>query len=57
MFGTAGGLIEFRAAILASRGFIVFALPYFQHEDLPESMTDINFDYLKVCTEEKTAMI
>ncbi|VDI11239.1 acyl-coenzyme A thioesterase 1/2/4 [Mytilus galloprovincialis] len=47
MFGTAGGLIEFRAAILASRGFIVFALPYFQHEDLPESMTDINFDYLK----------
>lgn len=47
MFGTGGGLIEFRAAILASRGFIVFALPYFQYEDLPKNLTDVNFDYLK----------
>ncbi|XP_052105344.1 acyl-coenzyme A amino acid N-acyltransferase 1-like isoform X4 [Mytilus californianus] len=47
MFGMTGGLIEFRAAILASRGFIVFALPYFQYDDLPKYVKDINFDYLK----------
>ena len=48
MFGTAGGLIEFRASLLASRGFITYALPYFNFDDLPKDVLEINFDYLKV---------
>ena len=46
MFG--GGLIDHRAALLASRGFIVFALPFFAYEDLPSTMPDVSLDYLIV---------
>ena len=48
MFGTAGGLVEFRAALLASRGFITYALPYFNFEDLPKNFIETDFEYLKV---------
>ncbi|XP_072024027.1 peroxisomal succinyl-coenzyme A thioesterase-like [Amphiura filiformis] len=41
MFGGSGGLIEFRAALLASRGFAAYALPYFGYEDLPDMVTDM----------------
>ncbi|XP_072018251.1 bile acid-CoA:amino acid N-acyltransferase-like [Amphiura filiformis] len=37
MFGGTGGLLEFRAALLASRGFAAYALPFYQYEDLPSS--------------------
>ena len=47
MFGTAGGLIEMRSALLASRGFVAFALPYFDYEDLPSSL-ELNWEYFEV---------
>ncbi|XP_048251944.1 acyl-coenzyme A thioesterase 1-like [Haliotis rufescens] len=45
MFGSTGGLVEFRAALLASRGFVSFALAYFRYDDLPSSLADVDFDY------------
>ncbi|XP_033733484.1 uncharacterized protein LOC117322657 [Pecten maximus] len=48
LFGSAGGLIEFRASLLASNGFVVLALAFFGYKDLPESFTDFNsIDYVK----------
>lgn len=48
MFGSGGRLFEHRAALLASRGFCVFALPLFAYEDLPNSLPDVSLDYLIV---------
>ncbi|XP_048252121.1 acyl-coenzyme A thioesterase 2, mitochondrial-like [Haliotis rufescens] len=45
MFGCTGGLVEFRAALLASRGFASFALAYFKYDDLPFSLAGVDFDY------------
>ena len=47
MFGTAGGLITFRSALLASRGFAALALAYFDYDDLPSSM-DLQLEYFEV---------
>ena len=47
MFGTAGGLTEFRAALLASRGFAALALAYFAYEDLPAKF-EFNLEYFEV---------
>ncbi|XP_067664326.1 acyl-coenzyme A thioesterase 1-like [Haliotis asinina] len=46
MFGSTGGLTEFRAALLASRGFASYALPFFGYDDLPPSLADFDFDYV-----------
>jgi hypothetical protein len=48
LYGSAGGLFEHRAALLASHGFVTFHLAYFDYDDLPKNMVDINFDYFKV---------
>lgn len=48
MFGTAGGILEFRSALLASRGFACLSLPYFRYEDLPETMFDLDLEYFMV---------
>ena len=45
MFGTYGGIIESRAALLASRGFAALALPYFRYQDLPTRVTDVELEY------------
>lgn len=42
MFGSRGGLLETRAALLASHGFVAMALAYFQYKDLP---TELCFEY------------
>ncbi len=47
MFGTAGGLVEFRAALLASRGFTTLALAYFGYDDLPKGL-QIDSEYFEV---------
>ena len=47
MFGSAGGLLEFRAAQLASRGFMTLALPFFDYEDLPSDLKELNIDYFE----------
>ncbi|KAJ8309324.1 hypothetical protein KUTeg_014198 [Tegillarca granosa] len=47
MFGSAGGLMEFRASLLASRGFACLALAYFGYEDLQKTLKDLNMDYFQ----------
>ena len=48
MFGSAGGLMEIRASLLASHGFAVLALPFFKYEDLPAGLEEVTFDYFEV---------
>ena len=50
MFGTVGGLFEFRSALLASRGFATYCLPYFAYDDLPPTLVDLDLEYFLVCT-------
>ncbi|XP_067686283.1 acyl-coenzyme A thioesterase 1-like isoform X1 [Haliotis asinina] len=45
LFGSTGGLLEFRAALLASKGFASFALGYFGYDDLPKTLDDLELDY------------
>lgn len=47
LFGDEGGLTEFRACLLASRGFATLALPYFGFEDLPRALTDLRLEYFE----------
>ena len=51
MFGTGGGLIEIKAALLASHGFAALALAYFAYDDLPKSIDDIDFEYFEEAVE------
>ncbi|XP_022109427.1 acyl-coenzyme A amino acid N-acyltransferase 2-like [Acanthaster planci] len=46
MFGI-GGLVEFRAAMLASHGLACFALPHSSYEDLPLTNEVIHLEYFK----------
>ena len=55
MFGTAGGLNEYRAALLASRGFACLALPFFAYDDLPSHLNlDLGYfvvrSYIRILT-------
>lgn len=47
LFGYIGGLVEFRASLLASRGFAVLALAYFGYEDLPKELVEEDLDYFE----------
>ncbi|XP_074850753.1 bile acid-CoA:amino acid N-acyltransferase [Carettochelys insculpta] len=47
MFGGVGGLIEFRASLLASRGFAALALAYFAYEDLPIYLDKVDLEYFE----------
>ncbi|XP_025911211.1 bile acid-CoA:amino acid N-acyltransferase [Apteryx rowi] len=47
MFGGAGGLIEFRAGLLASRGFAVLALAFFAYDDLPRALAELDLEYFE----------
>lgn len=47
LFGSGGGLCEYRASLLAGHGFAVLALAYFRFEDLPENMNEINLEYFE----------
>ncbi|XP_067915498.1 peroxisomal succinyl-coenzyme A thioesterase-like isoform X2 [Heterodontus francisci] len=38
MWGGGGGLVEYRAALLASRGFATFALAYLGHKGVPQPL-------------------
>ncbi|XP_022089109.1 acyl-coenzyme A amino acid N-acyltransferase 2-like [Acanthaster planci] len=50
IYGLAGVFTECRAALLASRGFAVLALPFFSYEDLPRSYTYLEFEYFEEAT-------
>ncbi|XP_043825427.1 LOW QUALITY PROTEIN: bile acid-CoA:amino acid N-acyltransferase-like [Dromiciops gliroides] len=47
LFGGIGGLIEFRASLLASRGFATLALAYFAYEDLPKAIDILDIEYFE----------
>lgn len=47
LFGIIGGLIEFRASLLASRGFAVLALAYFAYEGLPDKLLETDLEYFE----------
>ena len=47
LFGGLGGLIEFRASLLASHGFVALALAYFNYEDLPPQPEKTELEYFE----------
>ncbi|XP_048410100.1 peroxisomal succinyl-coenzyme A thioesterase-like isoform X2 [Stegostoma tigrinum] len=49
MWGGGGGLVEYRAALLASRGFATLALAYLGHKNIPQSLQifDPELSYFK----------
>ncbi|XP_078595701.1 LOW QUALITY PROTEIN: acyl-coenzyme A thioesterase 5-like [Branchiostoma floridae x Branchiostoma japonicum] len=47
IYGSAGGLPEYRAALLASRGFAALALAHFAYDDLPKTIGVTNLDYFE----------
>lgn len=44
MWGGGGGLVEYRAALLASHGFVAFALEYLT----PDEIKDVSVSYFEV---------
>nr|XP_019588951.1 PREDICTED: acyl-coenzyme A thioesterase 1-like isoform X2 [Rhinolophus sinicus] len=47
IFGAGGGLLEYRASLLAGKGFAVMALAYYNYEDLPKSMETLHLEYFE----------
>jgi dienelactone hydrolase len=45
--GSGGGMSETRAALLASHGYVTFALAYFGSESLPKTLTNIPLEYFE----------
>ena len=51
LFGTAGGLIEFKASLLASHGFAALSLAYFAYDDLPKYLLYCELEYFEEAAE------
>nr|XP_031309876.1 putative acyl-coenzyme A thioesterase 6 [Camelus dromedarius] len=47
LFGSGGGLCEYRASLLAGHGFVVLALAFFRFEDLPKYLNDVCLEYFE----------
>ncbi|PFX33274.1 Acyl-coenzyme A amino acid N-acyltransferase 2 [Stylophora pistillata] len=47
LLGGGGGLVEYKASLLASHGFATLALAYIGYEDQPLSPSSINLDYFQ----------
>nr|XP_031535073.1 acyl-coenzyme A thioesterase 6 isoform X1 [Vicugna pacos] len=47
LFGSGGGLCEYRASLLAGHGFAVLALAFFRFEDLPKYLNDVCLEYFE----------
>ncbi|XP_004371080.2 acyl-coenzyme A thioesterase 1 isoform X1 [Trichechus manatus latirostris] len=45
--GAAGGLWEYRASLLAGKGFAVMALAYYNYEDLPKGIETLHLEYFE----------
>jgi dienelactone hydrolase len=45
LIGSHGGLVEFKAALLASNGFASLALAYVHYDDLPNDLAEIELEY------------
>ena len=48
LFGGLVSLVETRAALLASHGFVTFALAYLYQGDLAQNIFDVDLDYIQV---------
>ena len=52
LLGGTGGLVEFKASLLASHGFAALALAYFGYDDLPPSTSSgVELDYVEEAAE------
>ncbi|XP_053328089.1 acyl-coenzyme A amino acid N-acyltransferase 1-like [Spea bombifrons] len=51
MYGGAGGLVEYRASLLANHGFVVLALAFFAYDDLPRSFHKLDLEYFEDAAE------
>ncbi|XP_038621586.1 acyl-coenzyme A thioesterase 1-like [Tachyglossus aculeatus] len=49
--GAGGGLSEYRASLLAGRGFAMLALAYYNYDDLPKEMKDLHLEYFEEAVE------
>ncbi|CAM4686956.1 acyl-coenzyme A thioesterase 1-like isoform X1 [Lepidochelys kempii] len=47
LYGTGGGLPEYRASLLANHGFATLALAYYGYEDLPKDMREFHLEYFE----------
>ncbi|XP_060118456.1 acyl-coenzyme A thioesterase 1-like [Heteronotia binoei] len=47
IYGTGGGLPEYRACLMASHGFAMLALAYYGYEDLPKDMKEFHLEYFE----------
>ncbi|XP_046296886.1 acyl-coenzyme A thioesterase 1 [Marmota monax] len=47
LFGLGGGLLEYRASLLAGKGFAVMALAYYGYDDLPRSLETVHLEYFE----------
>lgn len=47
LYGTGGGLPEYRACLLANYGFSVLALAFYGYEDLPKEMKEFCLEYFE----------
>ncbi|XP_054057206.1 acyl-coenzyme A thioesterase 1-like [Rissa tridactyla] len=47
LYGTGGGLPEYRACLLANHGFAVLALAFYGYEDLPKEMKEFHLEYFE----------
>ncbi|KAG5855878.1 hypothetical protein ANANG_G00001560 [Anguilla anguilla] len=45
--GTAGGLLEYRACLLANYGFATMCLAYFAYDDLPKRLLELHLEYFE----------
>ncbi|NXS64234.1 ACOT1 thioesterase, partial [Brachypteracias leptosomus] len=47
LYGSGGGLVEYRASLLASRGFVTLAVAYMAFEDLPAMPESLELSYFE----------
>ncbi|XP_052503146.1 acyl-coenzyme A thioesterase 2, mitochondrial-like [Budorcas taxicolor] len=47
ILGAGGGLLEYRASLLAGKGFAVMALAYYNYEDLPKGLENLHLEYFE----------
>ncbi|XP_012870973.1 PREDICTED: acyl-coenzyme A thioesterase 1-like [Dipodomys ordii] len=47
LYGVGGGLLEYRASLLAGKGFAVMALAYYNYDDLPKNMKILHLEYFE----------
>nr|XP_045011456.1 acyl-coenzyme A thioesterase 2, mitochondrial-like isoform X2 [Jaculus jaculus] len=47
LFGVGGGLLEYRASLLAGKGFAVLALAYYNYDDLPKTVEAVHLEYFE----------